>query len=91
MTDGAADPRADDVRSSLRRRRRWGLRLLGFLALAMVSMITAQAMGGYTIGSLGSLLFGIIGAAYCTVQGLREVREQGVWRLLTKGGGQNRR
>ena len=62
----------DGAELPARRRRRWGLRAIGFLVLAMVAVVTAMAMGHHTIGTLGSLLFGICGAAYCSVQGLRE-------------------
>jgi hypothetical protein len=47
---------------------------MGFLILAMVAIFTAMAIGHHTIGTLGSLLFGIVGAAYCSVQGLRDTR-----------------
>ena len=60
-------------------RPRWGLRTLGFLALCMVAMITSQVMGGYTVGSLGSLVFGLVGAAYCSVRGLQTfIRDGGI-------------
>lgn len=62
---------------------RWGLRTLGFLILAMIAMITSQAMGGYTYGSFGSLLFGLLGAGYCSAKGLAGVRERGVRASLT--------
>jgi peptidoglycan/LPS O-acetylase OafA/YrhL len=64
------------------RRPRWGLRTLGFLTLAMISMITAAASGGYTVGSLGSLIFGVLGAGYCSVHGLRQARSRGLYGFL---------
>jgi hypothetical protein len=56
------------------KRRRWGLRTLGFLVLAMVALFTASAMGQYTIGTLGCLLIGLVGAGYSTVRGLRSLQ-----------------
>jgi peptidoglycan/LPS O-acetylase OafA/YrhL len=66
-----------------KRQPRWGLRTLGFLGLALLAMVTAISLGGYTFGTLGSLLFGFIGAAYCSVKGVRsassEVSSQPCW------------
>jgi len=39
-------------------------------------------MGYYSLGSFSSLLFGLIGAAYCSVKGLRTVPENHVFRML---------
>ena len=58
---------------------RWGIRSLGFLALALVSMLTAQALGGYTVGALGSLLVGVVGAGYCSYRGLKRLTDEGVF------------
>lgn len=71
-------------RGPAKRRRRWGIWTLGFLALAMIAMITAQTLGAYTVGTFGSLVFGLVGAAYCTFHGLREAREVGLDALLTQ-------
>jgi peptidoglycan/LPS O-acetylase OafA/YrhL len=65
-----------------RRRPRWGLRTLGFLTLGMIAMITASATGGYTVGSLGSLIFGVLGAGYCSIKGVRQARERGLYGVL---------
>ncbi len=54
-----------------KRQPRWGLRTLGFLGLALLAMVTAVSLGGYTFGTFGSLLFGLIGAGYCSIKGLR--------------------
>ena len=64
------------------RRSRWGLRTLLFLGLAFVAIYTAQAMDGYTAGSLGSLTLGLGGAAYCSVRGVRQTRALGLRGLL---------
>ena len=84
MQERPADP--DKAPAPARRRRppRWGLRTLGFLILVMIAMITAQTIGGYTVGTLGSLIFGLVGAGYCSVRGIRQAQEQGLWALLTK-------
>ncbi len=57
---------------------RWGLRSLGFLLLAMVAALTGQALGGHTVGTLGSLIFGLIGAGYCSYRGIRRLQSDGL-------------
>jgi len=47
------------------------LRTLGFLILGFVAVLTAQAMGHHTVGTLGSLIVALVGAAYCSVKGAR--------------------
>ena len=69
--------------SPQQRRPRWGLRTLGFLALAFVAIVTSAALGHHTVGTLGSLLFGLIGAGYCSVRGIRAVRDDPAFDLLT--------
>ena len=64
--------------SPRQRRPRWGVRTLGFLGLALIAIITANSLGGNTIGTFGSLLFGLIGAAYCSLRGLNEALERGI-------------
>ena len=64
------------------RRRRWGLLTLAFLALALVAIWEAQALHGHTLGTLGSLVLGVCGAAYCSVRGVREARARGLAGLL---------
>ena len=61
-----------DAGLSPERRPRWGLRTLGFLGLAFIAVVTSAALGHHTVGTLGSLLFGLIGAAYCSVRGYEE-------------------
>jgi hypothetical protein len=70
MTDEGADPPP-------RRVPRWGLRTLGFLVLGFVAVITAQAMGHHTVGTLGSLIFALGGAIYCSANGISAARERG--------------
>ena len=65
-----------------RRRPRWGLRTLGFLGLAFLSLVTALTQGHHTFGTLGSLLFGLIGAGYCSIKGLRTVPDNEAFRML---------
>ncbi len=65
-----------------KRQPRWGLRTLGFLGLALLAMVTAISLGGYTFGTLGSLFFGFIGAAYCSVKGVRSALERGEFAAL---------
>ena len=50
---------------------RWGLRTLGFLALAIVAVITASELGHWTPGTLGCTVIGIGGAIYCSIKGIR--------------------
>lgn len=65
-----------------RRRPRWGLRTLGFLALAFLAIVTSASLGQHTVGTLGSLLFGLVGAAYCSIKGLRVVFDNDAFRML---------
>jgi peptidoglycan/LPS O-acetylase OafA/YrhL len=62
---------------------RWGLRTLGFLGLALLAIITSVSLGGHTFGTLGSLVFGLVGAAYCSIKGLRVALEHDVVRMFT--------
>ena len=66
-----------------RRRPRWGLRTLGFLGLAFLSLVTALTQGHHTFGTLGSLIFGLVGAGYCSIKGLGVALEHDVFRMLT--------
>ena len=77
--DGNAPQR---VGSPDRRRPRWGLRTMGFLGLALLAIVVSASLGHHTVGTLGSLLFGLIGAAYCSVKGLRVALESDVFRML---------
>jgi peptidoglycan/LPS O-acetylase OafA/YrhL len=70
------------VGSPEKRRPRWGLRTLGFLGLALLAIVTSASLGHHTVGTMGSLLFGLIGAAYCSVKGLRVALDSDVFRML---------
>ena len=69
MRKRAAEPLPE---SPSKRRPRWGLRTLGFLGLALLAIVTSASLGHHTFGTLGSLIFGLAGAAYCSVKGVRE-------------------
>lgn len=66
-----------DERSSLStapaRRRRWGLRTLGCLVVAISAIVVAAIQGFHTPGTLGCVVLGLIGAIYCTVRGIRDL------------------
>jgi hypothetical protein len=64
------------------RRRRWGLRTLGFLALAFVAIVASASLGHHTVGTLGSLLIGLVGAGYCSVKGVRAMTDDDRVRML---------
>lgn len=58
---------------------RWGLRTLGFLALAAASVLTSNLMYARGVDDLVLLTFagtviGFVGAGTCTVRGLRAMR-----------------
>jgi hypothetical protein len=61
---------------------RWGVRTMLFLVLAFVAIYTAKAMNGHTVGTMGSLVLGLGGAAYCSVRGVRDARARGLHGLL---------
>jgi len=58
------------------KQKRWGLRTLAFLALALASIITSSALtsSGHRdipITLVGTVV-GFVGAAYCSYRGLRD-------------------
>ncbi len=63
---------------------RWGLRTLGFLGLALLSMVTATAQGHHTVGTLGSLVLGLVGAGICSVRGVKATAKQEWLRRLLR-------
>jgi peptidoglycan/LPS O-acetylase OafA/YrhL len=80
MNEEGNTPQAGGPRE--KRSPRWGLRTLGFLGLAFLAIVTSASLGHHTVGTLGSLLFGLIGAAYCSVKGLRVALDSDVFRML---------
>ena len=76
--DGDAPPTGPPER----RRPRWGLRTLGFLGLALLAIVVSASLGHHTVGTLGSLLFGLIGAGYCSVKGLRVALDSDLFRMF---------
>jgi hypothetical protein len=50
---------------------RWGLLTLGFLAIALASVLVSNNSGAYNAVTLLGLLVGLGGAAYCTYRGLK--------------------
>jgi peptidoglycan/LPS O-acetylase OafA/YrhL len=75
-------PAGPSPESPPRRRPRWGLRTLGFLGLALLAVITSASLGHHTFGTLGSLIFGLGGAAYCSVKGVRDGLDRGLFNIL---------
>jgi peptidoglycan/LPS O-acetylase OafA/YrhL len=54
---------------------RWGLRALGFLALALLSLTVSNwpGSGGYgNLLILSGLVVGLVGAGVCSVRGIRQ-------------------
>ena len=80
MSEGGTE---SPPRSEPKRRPRWGLRTLGFLGLALVAIVTSASLGHHTVGTLGSLLFGLIGAGYCSVKGVRQALDDDTVRMFT--------
>jgi hypothetical protein len=73
ITNAEGDAVSDDVRRA-QRRPRWGLRALGFLTLALVAVLSWDALranGLALIGFLG-VMVGLVGATVCSVRGLRQ-------------------
>jgi hypothetical protein len=58
----------------MRKHKRWGLRTLIFLAIALVSVLVSTLQGAYTLLTLGGLLIGLIGATICSVRGLSTLK-----------------
>ncbi len=64
MTEQKPEPRVQRSRT-----RRWGLRSLAFLALALVGLFTAG--GDYALLSAVALVVGFVGAGYCSYRGVK--------------------
>ncbi len=54
--------------------KRWGVRTLVYLAIALVSILASILQGHYTLLSLAGLLIGLVGAAICSIRGLSTLR-----------------
>ncbi|HYT09845.1 MAG TPA: hypothetical protein VEL73_04215 [Mycobacteriales bacterium] len=58
------------------KRKRWGLRTLAFLTLALASVLTSSGLSASGSGvppiTLVGVLVGFAGAAYCSVRGLKD-------------------
>jgi hypothetical protein len=55
-----------------RLQRRWGLYTLGFLTIAFLALVVSTSLGYYTFATVVCLVGGLLGAAYCTWQGLKK-------------------
>jgi hypothetical protein len=55
---------------------------MGFLGLALLAIVTSASLGHHTVGTIGSLLFGLIGAAHCSAKGVRVALDNDVFRML---------
>jgi hypothetical protein len=60
----------DEQRSNRPRQKYWGLRTLGFLFVALVSVLAASRVSG-PLPLLG-LIVGLAGATYCSYRGLKD-------------------
>ena len=80
-----AGHRSSPAGSPERRRPRWGLRTLGFLGLAFLSLVVSLTQGYHTFGTFGSLLFGLIGAGYCSVKGMRVALDSDLFNMVFRG------
>ena len=73
-------PAGDSSRA--RRPPRWGLRTLGWLTLAAVSVLAsnvfyAREVADFVLATLAGTLVGLVGATYCSYRGLRDWAEAG--------------
>ena len=55
---------------------RWGMRTIGFLALAAICVLTSNVLHGqgndsYVLLTFTGTIVGLVGAGYCTVCGLK--------------------
>ncbi len=53
----------------------WGVYTLGFLVLTFSMVVVSTTQGHYSALTLLGLLVGLVGAAWCTVKGIRKARE----------------
>jgi hypothetical protein len=54
-----------------RRNWRWGLLTLMFLGIALACVLVSGSQGEYTALTAGGIVIGFIGAAFCSVKGLK--------------------
>lgn len=60
---------------------RWGMRTLGFLILAALSIVVSNTLRGrdetdYILLPFLTMVAGLVGAGYCSIRGLRAMGEQ---------------
>jgi nitrate/nitrite transporter NarK len=58
-----------------KRKPRWGVYTLCFLALAFVMVVISTTQKHYTLLTLLGLIVGFGGAGWCTIKGLKVARE----------------
>jgi hypothetical protein len=58
-----------------RKPRRWGVRTLFFLVLAVICILASTLQGHYTLLTLAGLVVGLGGAMVCSVRGLATLSE----------------
>ncbi|MFL6128616.1 MAG: hypothetical protein ACJ73E_06080 [Mycobacteriales bacterium] len=61
----------DGGRKPARGGMRWGLLSLGFLAIALASVLVSNSNGSYNLITFIGLLVGFGGAGYCSYRGLK--------------------
>lgn len=76
----AVEPHAQVARP---RTRRWGLRTLAWLVLALGSVLAANAfyardVTDFVLATFAGTVLGLVGAAYCSIRGLQ------AWNGLSK-------
>jgi hypothetical protein len=62
------------MRSTTPKPKRWGLRTLVLLAVALLSILLSTIQGYYTALSLSGLVVGLVGAMICSVRGLASLK-----------------
>ena len=67
---------APATQASRPRTKRWGIRTLGWLALALVSVLASNAfyargVTDFVLATFAGTIVGFVGAAYCSFRGLQ--------------------
>lgn len=76
IVTGVPEELPEERRQRQRPQKRWGLRTLGFLAIALASVLTSSLSGGnYALLTSLGIIVGFVGAGYCSYRGLK----QGTW------------